>query len=119
MLHDRGLSAKIILGGDGPEKSALEKLAADLDINDSVTFSGWVDDVPDFLAQGPIFVLPSLDEPFGIVVLEAMAQGKIIVSTRSQGPREILDDTTAYLCPTDDPTALADALQLAWNGFDE
>ncbi len=50
-----------------------------------------------FLNNIDIFVLPSLDEPFGIAVLEAMAMGKPIVSTRSQGPSEILNNKNAYL----------------------
>ena len=117
ILHDRGLSIKLILGGDGPEKSNLEELTAKLGLRNSVFFSGWIDDVPKFLSQSPFFILPSLDEPFGIVILEAMAQGRIIISTKSQGPREILDESTAYLCEINDPKSLADSLTIAINEF--
>lgn len=114
LLHDRGLPARLVLGGDGPEKASLQKQIYDSGLNEAVNLSGWVKDVPRFLSQSPFFILPSLDEPFGIVILEAMARKKVIISTTTQGPREILDDTTAYLQPPDDPAALADSMYRAY-----
>ncbi len=102
--------ATLILGGDGPERLSLEQLAGALGIADAVTFFGWVDDVPAFLSQGEIFVLPSLDEPFGIVTLEAMACRKAIIATRTAGPMEVLDDSTAILVGISDVADLAKAM---------
>jgi glycosyltransferase involved in cell wall biosynthesis len=100
----------LIIGGDGPERDALVQLVASLELQKQVTFAGWVEDAADFLAQADVFVLPSLDEPFGIVVLEAMASGKPIISTRTQGPITILDEKSAYLVEIGYAPALAQAM---------
>ena len=108
-----GVAARLIIGGDGEERQALAALAAELDISEQVSFSGWIDDVGAALAEADIFVLPSLDEPFGIVVLEAMAAGVPIVATRTRGPVEILSDHTAYFAEIGDVETLALAMRQA------
>ena len=87
---------KLTIGGDGPERRALKQLTMDLDISDKVEFVGWVEDVAEFLSGSDLFVLPSREEPFGIVILEAMAVGIPIVTTKTQGPLEILDKKMAH-----------------------
>lgn len=109
-LHDRGIESRLVLGGDGPERPRLEALAEELGLGPAVRFAGWIDDVAGLLHSADIFVLPSLDEPFGIVVLEAMALETPIVATKSQGPSEILDAGTAYLCAVGDDESLAEAM---------
>lgn len=111
-LAAAGVEFTLELGGDGPERVALERDVARLDLHDRVRLCGWVDDVPAFLRGADVFVLPSRDEPFGIVVLEAMACGVPLVATRTAGPLEILDEHCAVLC-ADDPEALAHAVQQA------
>jgi len=108
-----GAEVFLHLGGDGEEKDELQHLCDALGINNHVKFCGWVDSVDAFLEGADIFVLPSLDEPFGIVVLEAMAKGKPLISTRTQGPSEILNDETSYLVETGSVDALANALSIA------
>lgn len=112
-LLSSGVDARLLLGGEGPERARLQELAKDLGIADQVSFPGWVDDVPEFLAQGDVFVLPSRDEPFGIAVLEAMASGLPIIATKTKGPLEILDDTTSRLVPTDEAEPLRAAMMEA------
>ncbi len=96
-LREKDIEAELIIGGSGPELGSLKSLAVELRLKEKVKFIGWIKDVESFLNNIDIFVLPSLDEPFGIAVLEAMAMGKPIVSTRSQGPNETLNDKNAYL----------------------
>ena len=110
IMRDTGAPARLLIGGDGPEREALIRLSAQLGLDQQVVFCGWVEDVREFAQPADLFVLPSLDEPFGIVVLEMMAMGKPIVATRTQGPLEILDDNTAWLVAPGDVTILAAAL---------
>ncbi|MFW5452322.1 glycosyltransferase [Thioalkalivibrio sulfidiphilus] len=104
------LDARLMLGGDGEEAPRLRARVQEAGLKDAVEFSGWVTDVAGFLDRADIFVLPSRDEPFGIAVLEAMARGVPIVSTRTQGPSEILDETTAWLCTVDSVDDLYQAM---------
>jgi len=112
-LRENGVVARLIIGGDGEERDSLHALTRELGLSSDVEFAGWINDVSAFLDRGSIFVLPSLDEPFGIVVIEAMARGKPIVSTRTQGPREVLNDDIAYLAEVGDAESLAVAMQRA------
>lgn len=107
---DQGLEGQLIIGGEGPERAGLEDQIAHLDCTDRIRLCGWVDDVESFLSGIDVFVLPSLDEPFGIVILEAMARGKAIISTRTQGPAEILDESCALLVGVGQEQELGHAL---------
>jgi glycosyltransferase involved in cell wall biosynthesis len=110
-LRRRGIALPpVLLGGDGPLRAELEALSRRLGLADLVQFGGWQADAAAFLDRGTLFVLPSLDEPFGIAVLEAMARGVPVIATRTQGPREVLDENTAWLVPPGDRDALAVAI---------
>ena len=102
--------AKLVIGGDGFEKEKLVALVDELALSQQVEFSGWVEDVKEFLAQGSVFVLPSRDEPFGIVLLEVMASGLPIVTTKTGGACEILTDQTAFFAELGDPLSLGQAM---------
>ena len=104
----QGTCFRLELAGDGPERKALHALAKQLGIG--VIFSGWTHDVAAFLSDADVFVLSSGSEPFGLVILEAMACGVPIVATRVSGPAEILDSETALLVDPDNPAAMAEAV---------
>lgn len=112
-LRAEGLELRLQLAGDGPERTSLVKLAADLGLNERACFMGWADDVAAALAGVDLFVLPSREEPFGIVVLEAMALGIPIVASRTAGPLEILDADCARFADVDDAADLARAIHAA------
>lgn len=101
------------IAGDGPEFHSLRALSTELGINENVQFLGRRDDVPDLIKNADLFVLPSLREPFGIIVLEAMAMGTPIIATRCEGPLEILDDQSAILVDKGQKSALFDGLRKA------
>lgn len=109
--RQRGLDINCSIAGTGPENDALHRLCAALDLRDAVAFLGWRDDVAACLAAADVFVLPSRDEPFGIVCLEAMALGVPIIATATDGPSEILDADTAILVETESADALAASLR--------
>jgi glycosyltransferase involved in cell wall biosynthesis len=109
-LVDEGFDAYLTIGGSGPEQSELEHLASQLGVDDRVKVGVWIDNVSDALDAADVFVLPSLDEPFGIVMLEAMARGVPIVSTRTKGPSEVLDASTAALVEVGSVNGLYEAL---------
>ncbi len=110
---DSGVQAELILGGDGLDRAKLRGLCEKLALDESVRFVGWIDDVQKALDRADLFVLPSRDEPFGIVMLEAMARGVPIVSTRSQGPSQVLSEKTAFFADIDSAEALTAALLAA------
>ena len=105
--------ARLILVGDGTERAKCEQLAEKLGILDSIVFLGLVDNkmIPSVMKQGRFFVLPSRNEPFGIVVLEAMALGIPVIATDSGGVTEILDGGKfGCLIPTEDPDKMAECM---------
>ncbi|MFT4560711.1 MAG: glycosyltransferase involved in cell wall biosynthesis [Gammaproteobacteria bacterium] len=105
-----GADIRLEIAGDGPELTVLKNQVAELDLVSKVTFLGWQASPESVLARADVFVLPSRDEPFGIVCLEAMALGVSIIATRTDGPAEILDGDTALLVDIEDVSGLAQAL---------
>lgn len=109
-LKARGVDCRLHIGGSGQEDRRLRALAKKLGIADRTTFVGWVEDKAAFFERMDVFCLSSLDEPFGIVVLEAMAYGRPIVSFSTKGPTDILGKGEAVLVPLGDVPAMAQAL---------
>lgn len=117
-MRAAGVSATLSIAGDGPERAALEGQVDSLGLANHVHFAGWLDDPDELLNNTDVFVLPSLAEPFGIVVLEAMAAGLPIVTTRTDGPLEILDESCAYFADIGARGSLAAAMTAAANDRD-
>lgn len=80
------------IAGDGEEEVKLKKLVKDLKLEQNVEFLGWVENQNDFFDEIDIFLLPSIRETFGLVVVEAMKNCKPIIATKTVGPTEILRD---------------------------
>lgn len=106
----------VIVGEDkartGEHRSAIESLIAELKLKKRIQLLGWLDDVRGVLGSLDLFVSPSRAEPFGLVIVEAMASGVPVVATMSEGAREIIEDgVTGRLVPLEDPDALAKAVK--------
>ena len=83
------MKAKLILVGDGPERSLAEKMSRDLKICSHVLFIGKVRDTSPVLKISDLFLLPSETESFGLAALEAMAQAVPVVSSNTGGIPEV------------------------------
>jgi glycosyltransferase involved in cell wall biosynthesis len=109
-----GLREKCVLYilGIGPEEAALRALIVRLKLEQDVFLVGYDKNPYRWLARCDVFVLSSINEGFGNVLVEAMAFGKTVVSTDCpSGPEEILrDGAFGYLCEPGNPQALADAI---------
>jgi len=100
-----------LLVGDGPARTKLDALATSLGISDRVHFAGWRPDVPEILAASSLLVLPSRWEGMPNVVLEAMATGLPVVSTRAAGVVELLGPLCeGQTVEVDDPSGFADGV---------
>ncbi|HZT90063.1 MAG TPA: glycosyltransferase [Stellaceae bacterium] len=106
-----GLAFRAVIAGAGAEADSLRALVRVRGLGQRVELPGWQDDKPRFFAAIDVFALPSHHEPFGVVLIEAMAQALPIVTTASEGPSQIVSDGhDGVIVPTDDPAALAAAL---------
>lgn len=112
LLKDRKIEFRVMIGGGGDEEVALRHLCSELDLDGLVNFPGWVNDKSSFFNNIDIFCLPSLHEPFGIVLLEAMMYSKPIVTTNSEGPLEIIKEgKNGVFCEKDNAESMANALE--------
>lgn len=80
------------LAGDGEERESLEAQVDARGMRERVRFLGWQDDTRAYVSAADIFVMPSSHEPLGNVILEAWAQKKPVVSSRSEGPMWFMRD---------------------------
>lgn len=93
--------------GDGKLLNELKNMASRLGIEENVKFLGWRPDVAEIISTFDIFVLPSLNEGMGRVLIEAMALGKPIVASDVGGiPDLVVDSKNGYLVPVGDVEAL-------------
>lgn len=107
------------IGGDGDQRKYLEKLAIELGIYEQVRFLGMLQrtQVKEAMWRANIFVLPSYAETFGVVLIEAMATGLNVVSTRCGGPEEIVTEELGSLVEPGNVDELAQALIHARNNY--
>lgn len=98
----------LILVGTGPSEYKYKEEFSDLN---NVTFLGWRDDIPQILKASDIFILPSLREAFGLVILEAMASGVVVIATNSGGATDIIKDgITGYIIPPSNSDRIVEAI---------
>lgn len=101
-----------ILGWEGDYPQHLARLAINLGISERVYFAGHQDDVYPWFDAMDVVVHASFGEPFGLVLVEAMALAKPLVATAAGGPLEIIEDgVSGLLVPSGDADALAGAVR--------
>ncbi len=84
------IPSKLILVGDGPDRSECERLARQLNLGDSVKFLGKQEALVEILSSSDIFLIPSQSESFGLAALEAMACGLPVISSSVGGLPELV-----------------------------
>jgi L-malate glycosyltransferase len=92
MVNAEFPASKLILAGDGPMRARLESLAADLLLQNTIIFAGFVEDTASVYQALDLFVFPSLTEPLGSSLLAAMAHGLPSIAVASGGVPEIIED---------------------------
>jgi len=113
LLVERGLNSfELVIGGDGPDRSKLEQQAKSLGVAERCRFLGALnrEQVREQMQNCDVFVLSSLHETFGVVVGEAMACGKPVISTRCGGPEFVVNEQTGVLVDVAKPEEMADAM---------
>lgn len=104
--------ARLAIIGKGPQRSALKALVDDLELSNRVELLGFQPNPYKFMARADLFVLSSLWEGLGLVLIESMACGTPVISTDCpSGPGEVITDgVDGLLVPPRDPEALSDAI---------
>jgi glycosyltransferase involved in cell wall biosynthesis len=116
LMADEWPSARFVLAGIDPDprgryEAELRRLVEELGLSGRVAFLGFCEDVPGLMAMLDAVVLTSANEPFGRVLIEAMAASRPVVAARGGGVGEVVvAEETGLLVPVSDPPALAAAL---------
>lgn len=123
VVRRRHPSAHLRLVGDGAARPELEGLVKELDLRDSVTFTGAVEPgrIPQIINESSLVVVPSRwNEPFGLVALEAALMARPVVAARVGGLPEVVEEgLTGLLVPREDHVALAEAVVYLLHNFTE
>ena len=103
-----GRPAHLLIVGAGPEGKKLDSLASQLCKTGRVHWAGWQTDPGPYYDLADVFVCPSLHEPLGNVILEAWSHGVPVISTRTHGALELIQDSVnGLLVPCADPQAIS------------
>jgi glycosyltransferase involved in cell wall biosynthesis len=117
-LHASDPSARLVIGGTGPEQQALDKRVVELNLQDCVVFLGWinVEQKASWLSRARVLALASHLEAQPMVLLEAMASGAVVVSTNVGGIPDLIENNVqGLLVPPHDVNAFSQALQSLWH----
>ncbi|UCH65192.1 MAG: N-acetyl-alpha-D-glucosaminyl L-malate synthase BshA [Ignavibacterium sp.] len=102
------IPSKLILVGDGPDRSECERLCRELDLCDSVKFLGKQEGLVEILTSSDLFLIPSQSESFGLAALEAMACGLPVVSSSVGGlPELVKHNETGFIAEIGDVDRMA------------
>jgi len=104
-------AARLLIAGDGPQKVWLEQLIKELHLEKHALLIGFRTDILDLLTLYDMVAIPSLNEGFGLIMVEAMAMGKPVVATRVGGLVEIAGSKeSALFVQPGNPQELADGI---------
>jgi glycosyltransferase involved in cell wall biosynthesis len=103
---------KLVIAGEGDLMDALKQQCADLGLIDDVIWTGFYKDIPRLLSAFDIYIQPSTNEGLSLSILEAMAAGLPVISTRVDSATEIItNDVNGLLIPPSSTRCMEDALR--------
>lgn len=105
-------TARLVIAGSGPQEAAIRRRIDAHDLQDRVRLVGYVPDIREWLDRARLFVLPSIHEGYGAVIVEALSAGRQVIATDcTPATREILSsEVTGRVVPISDSNALAAAM---------
>jgi glycosyltransferase involved in cell wall biosynthesis len=113
VLRAKGVDARLIMVGDGPERAALEALAVSLQLRPWITFAGYQTNLESFYECIDIYANPAIGEGFGIAVVEAMLASKPVVLANAGAHPELIEDgLSGLLHQPGSSQSLADTLEM-------
>ena len=105
----RTIPSRLVMIGDGPDRSVAEAFCRDHHLREQVFFLGNVPNLEEVVGACDVFLLPSEAESFGMAALEAMASEVPVIGSRAGGlPEVVVEGEVGYLCEVGDVTAMAD-----------
>lgn len=112
LILSSGHDVEFVVAGSGPDEDVLRRAAQNLDIANRVTFATHIASYTQILDTFDVFVLPSLEQGLGTIMLEAMALGKPVVATRVGGVADfVVDGEHALLIEKENHVVLADKIE--------
>ncbi|MFO7656463.1 MAG: glycosyltransferase [Bacteroidales bacterium] len=116
ILKQKKIPFKMIIGGEGPLKDELARLAAARKVEDVVIFPGFISDIKGFMTSTDVFVLTSLWEGFGYVIAEAMYFEKPVIAFNvSSNPELVINEKNGFLAEMGDIETMAAKIELLYH----
>jgi glycosyltransferase involved in cell wall biosynthesis len=110
-LIEKGYNALLIIVGAGPEQEKIKSEANRLNVANQISFKGIIENVEELYKNSHIYLHSAIYEPFGLVLIEAMAAGLPVVTLDGGGNRDIIEEgKNGFLIPEHDPKKFADAI---------
>lgn len=111
LIDKEKYDVKLVIVGDGSKRDELESLAKRLQVEDRVTFTGYVKDVKDVVGECDIVILTSTNEALAIALLEGMAAGRPCIASKVGGVPEVVEDgINGILVKPRNPEAIMQAI---------
>lgn len=114
-LQRRNLNVEIVLLGNGPLYAAIKKQIEQKGLQQTISMPGNVMQVEDYYAQANLYIHTAIYEPFGLVLLEAMASGLPVVSLDGGGNRGLVTDANGFMLYEQNAKLFADKVELLFN----
>ena len=109
-LKKRGVSFQFLIGGKGSQETILKSLIDENDLTNVFHFLGFLDNPKDLLMSSDVFLLPSLWEGFGYVIVEASLCELPVIAFDVSSNGEVINEANGYLTPSQDVEAFCDKI---------